>query len=293
MERWRRDGFAIIEGFFTPAELEPLVRDYDELYGARYHGDGEPVDFKAEGAIGASHYKQFANIDNLPFGASVELDLISLHPALMAFARDLLDVSDVHLYQSHTWAKFTGEADFDQAFHCDFGNHTLTVPGDDPELRTVDFIFYLTDVEPDLGALAYVTKPDAYAILGEGAVIAPPERQQDMRARERSAAGAAGTLVAHSIDTFHRGTNLTRPGGRRYTMTVGYKAAGNDAIGFHVWQAQQNRDFSQLFRHASPEQLACLGVPLPGEGFWTPRTLQLAQSRWPDWDMTTYREAAR
>ena len=74
------------------------------------------------------------------------MNLLSLHPALIALARDLLGVPDVHLYQSHSWAKFTGEADYDQVHHCDFGNHTLTVPSDEAAMRSVDFIIYITDV---------------------------------------------------------------------------------------------------------------------------------------------------
>jgi hypothetical protein len=71
-------------------------------------------------------------------------------------------------------------------------------------------------------------------------------------------------------------------------MTASYKAAGNDLIGFHVWQARGNRPWGNVINHATPEQLACLGIPEPGNPFWTPRTLELTQARWPDWDMRPY-----
>ena len=71
-------------------------------------------------------------------------------------------------------------------------------------------------------------------------------------------------------------------------MTAGYKAAGNDLIGYHVWQQSEGRDWSVIFDHASPEQLACLGVPMPGDAYWTMRTLKLSQARWPGWDMSPY-----
>jgi hypothetical protein len=198
-------------------------------------------------------------------------------------------VSDVRLYQSHTWAKYTGEADYDQEFHCDYGNHTLLVPADEPALRSVDFIFYLTDVTKELGALRYVTKPDVLAALGRPALSAPdPKDQAALRDWERAVEVPAGSLVAHGIDTLHRGSNLTAPSGRRFSMTVGYKAAGNEQIAFHVWQATRNRPWNLVFDHASPEQLACLGIPRPGDAYWTERTLSLAQARWPGWDMREY-----
>lgn len=293
VERWRTDGFAIVPGFFSRDETAAVEADYERLYGARRPSSQEMLDRKAEGQIGRFDRHQFMNIDTLPYDGSIEMNLLSLHPGLIDFAKAALGASDVHLYQSHTWAKFTGEADFDQPFHCDFGNHTLTAPADEPYRRTIDFIVYLTDVTDAHGALHYVTKPDADEILGEGALAANSEETQAaLRVRERSAAAPAGTVVAHGIDTFHRGTNLTAIGGHRYTMTIGYKAAGNDQIGFHVWQSSPERNWAPVLANASPEQLAALGIPRPGDPFWTPRTLALTQARWPDWNMQVWIDRA-
>ncbi len=207
-----------IEGFFGPDEIAPVVADYERLYGGR---KTEQAPDKAQRQARFNEF-QFKNIDTLPYAASAATNLISLHPALIDFARALLGVDKVHLYQSHTWAKFTGGANYEQPFHCDFGNHTLTVPSDNVAERTVDFILYLTDVTDAHGALHYVTKPDAEAVLGRNTVnAASDELQAALKAKERSAAGPAGTLLAHGIDTFHRGTNLTAANGHRYTMTVG------------------------------------------------------------------------
>ena len=290
VEEWRREGFTLIPEFFSTEEILPIIEDFQELYEDRGQGEGvgTPLNKKEEGAIGAGHPKQFMNIDSLPYNASSAINLISLHPALISFAKSLLDVDDVHLYQSHTWAKYTGEADYDQAFHCDFVNHTLTVPADDVSLRTVDFILYLTDITDAHGALHYVTKTDSDRILGSGAVFAKDDQQFALKEKERSAAAPAGSLLAHSIDTFHRGTNLTEIDGHRFTMTVGYKASGNEMIGFHVWQSAADRPWPIVLNNATPEQLQCLGIPLPGDVFWTDRTLKLTQLRWPEWDMSAY-----
>lgn len=293
VEQWREEGFVLIPGFFHQEEIDPVLEDFTTLYHERAQQDGigEVLNKKRPGAIGASHAKQFTNIDIMPYNASKAINLISLHPALIEFAQALLGVDKVHCYQSHTWAKFTGEADYDQVFHCDFSNHTLTAPADDAALRTVDFVFYLTDVTEAHGALHYVTKPDSNAILGEGAVFVPDHLQTAMKEKEQSAAAPAGSLLGHSIDTFHRGTNLDERNGRRFTMTVGYKAVGNDMIGFHVWQSSAERPWEMILNNASPEQLEVIGVPLPGQPFWTERTLRLTRNRWPDWDMQPYFEA--
>ena len=297
VEAWRKDGFAVIPQFFSQQELAPLRLDYERMYGTSGNGAGATEDEESGetlGVFGEFRTGQFRNIDTLPFsGCSVEMNLISLHPALIEFAMALLGVERVHLYQSHTWAKFTGEVDYEQDFHCDFGNHTLLAPSDTPQQRSVAFVIYLTEVTDQHGPFHYVTKTDSDEILGKGRVgAADLEKQQALKSRERSAVGPAGTLVAHGIDTFHRGTNLTLSGGYRYTVTIGYKAAGNDMIGFHVWQQAEDRDWSVVLNHASPEQLSCLGIPEPGDKYWTMRTLKLTQARWPEWDMSAYFAAA-
>lgn len=287
---WRHTGFTVIERFFSPDEYQPLLADFAALYGDPAARASHPR-VVGEGAPDAdeNYGRQFENIHALPYDGSPALNLISLHPQLIAFAKALLGVEDVRLYQSHTWAKFTGEADYEQDFHCDYGNHTLVVPSEEVRHRCADFIFYLTDVTSGHGALRYVTKQDVEEVLGAFTLDAPdPTQQRALRERERLAVVPAGSLVAHGIDTMHRGTNLTVAGSYRLSMTVGYKAAGNDAIGYHVWQTGHGRPWHHVMNHASPAQLACLGIPPPGDAYWTARTLRAAQARWPQWDMSAY-----
>lgn len=295
IQQWHEDGFLIIDDFFTADEVAPVLQDYETLYQdagqdvASNPAAGCAKILQEGDDVAANSALQFKNIDTLPYQGSSAINLISLHPQLIALAKALLGVSDVHLYQSHTWAKYTGQADYNQEFHCDFGNHTLTVPSEEAALRSVDFVFYLTDVTSDQGALRYVTKPDVEEVLGRARLSAStPEQQAALMSRERAVIVPAGGLVAHSIDTMHRGSNLTETNGRRFSMTVGFKAAGNDQLGFHVWQSAANRPWQNVIDHASPEQLACLGIPLPGDSFWSLRTLKLTQSRWPQWDMSDY-----
>ncbi len=282
-----------MEGFFDEEEIAPIRSDYDRIYRHRYQAEPVKDSPGDESLTGAFNELQFRNIDTFPYDGSPEMMMISLHPSLIEFARSALGTENVQLYQSHTWAKFTGLTNYEQPFHCDFGNHTLTIPSDDPGGRCVDFIIYFTDVTDAHGALHYVTKPDSDAVLRPGAVAAPEEAQQlALRARERSARCSAGSVVAHGIDTFHRGTNLTAENGYRYSMTVGYKASGNNNIGYHVWQMAEGRNWAPVFRLGTPEQLACIGIPPPGDPYWTRRTLKLNQARWPEWDMKAYFEQA-
>ena len=288
IESWHEDGAVVVPNFFTPDEIAPIYDDYARLYGFEGAGNGNPLAIDTGQPAGAFHPKQFKNLDTLPYDGSVEMNLISLHPALIQLASELLGGQPVQLYQSHTWAKYTGEADYDQPFHCDYGNHTLTVPGEDVAQRTVNFVIYLSDVTDALGAMHYVKKSDSDAILGSRAIAAPIEYQVALKARQNSAAAPAGSIIAYGIDTFHRGTNMTEPNGLRYTMTVSFKRADNANIGFHVWQHALERPWHLLMNHATPTQLECLGIPAPGHAFWTDLTLRQCQQRWPEWNMSEY-----
>ena len=285
--QWQQQGFVLIDDFFSFDEIAPIIADYEQIYGKRGEGDGNLLDKKING-FDATHAKQFKNIHTLPYEGSVQMNLISLHPALIEFAKSLLAVPEVSLYQSHTWAKYTGEADYDQAFHCDFHNHTLTVPAEQASLRTVDFILYLTDVSEAHGAMQYVRKQDSENILGPKPLTIAPQYQDALKSTAQTAIAKKGALLAHGIDTIHRGTNLTLQDGYRFTMTIGYKARGNEMIGFHVWQWAGHKPWDRVIHNANEAQLACLGIPLPGDPFWTTHTLQACQARWPEWDMSAY-----
>jgi hypothetical protein len=112
-----------------------------------------------------------------------------------------------------------------------------------------------------------------------------------LQAIEQRGPGPAGSIFAYGIDVYHRGMNLTAPGAHRFTLTASFKAAGNDMIGWSAWPFTFLKPWYKIFNNASPQQLACLGVPAPGSAFWTSRTLKRAQERWPDWDMSAYHAA--
>jgi len=292
---WRTDGVALMRGFFAPEEVTAVCADFDAVFG-RTGGNDQPLDKKRPGEVGHFHRAQFKTFEAIPFDCSPALNLICVHPALIAFAKAALNCEAVHLYQGQAWAKFTGDADYDQPFHTDFSNHTLTVPSEDAAQNCVTVLCYFTDVTDAHGAMHYVSRTDSLKIAGpEASLEQDPAVQAKLQAalarHERSSASPAGTAIAYSIDVYHRGTNLTAPGGWRYAVMACFKAAGDEAIGYHAWQFHSSKPWPRIFDHASPEQLACFGVQPPGDRFWTEITLARAQARYPGWDLTPYRAA--
>jgi len=295
LEAWRRDGGVSIHNFFTPAEVAAVQDDFRTLFGV--DGADEGLDKKAEGQVGRFHPTQFKSVAPVPLPCSPALNLIGVHPALIAFAKAALKCDDVHLYQCQAWAKFTGESDYDQPFHCDFSNHTLTAPSEDAHLNSITILCYFSDVTEAHGPMHYVTRPDSERVAGPEAIFQGEgpgfaELQQQLKVHERSSAAPAGAAFPYTIDVYHRGTNLTAPGGHRYALMTCFKRAGDESIGFHAWAFHHRQPWDRIFNHATPEQLACFGVQKPGDPFWTATTLARAQARYPGWDMTPYREAA-
>ncbi|HEV2365612.1 MAG TPA: phytanoyl-CoA dioxygenase family protein [Caulobacteraceae bacterium] len=295
VETWRRDGGLVIERFFTPGEVAAVVADFETVFGSGAE-DSEVLDRKLEGQVGRFHPAQFKDIQPVPIECSSALNLIGVHPQIIRFAQAALRTEDVHCYQCQAWAKFTGEADYDQPFHCDFANHTLTVPSEDVAANSITILCYFTDVTEAHGPAHYVARPDGAKVGGpEASLSRDPEEQarlqQGLLAHERSSAAPAGSIFPYAIDVFHRGTNLSAPGGRRYALMTCFKRAGDEAIAFTAWAFHHTKPWARIFDHASPEQLACFGVQRPGHRFWTQTTLARSQARYPNWDLTPYREA--
>jgi hypothetical protein len=298
VETWRRDGCVLIKNFFTAAEVAAVVADFERVFARPVAGPAEAQVRRKEGEAGRFHAAQFKTFEAIPFDCSPALNLIGVHPALIAFAREALECESLHLYQCQAWAKFTGDADYEQPFHCDFSNHTLTAPSEVAARNSVTILCYFTDVGEDHGPMHYVTRPDSAAVGGpETSLSADPtvqaRLQAQLRPHERSSASPAGTIIPYAIDVFHRGTNLTARGGRRFAVMACFKKAGDDAIGYHAWAFHHMKPWARVFDHATPEQLACFGVPLPGHPFWTETTLARAQARYPNWNMAPYRTARR
>ena len=246
---------------------------------------------------------EFGGITNFPF-SSVELSMLSVHPRLIELAARLLGADDLRVYSIEGWAKYTGAADYDQPHHRDYLNHSLLVPAPGQPPSQVEMFVYLSDVPADLGPPSYVPMratvglpalPNWYP-RGDG--VEDPDHPSWVSTRGRpqlyeaevSAAGPAGTVVAYRIETFHRGTSLTRPRGSRFTLHVNFRIAGDDWITRRGWtDSVDGAAWESFVARASPRQLQLFGFPPPGHRYWTEETLEGIRRRYPGLDPSPWR----
>jgi hypothetical protein len=289
---WQADGFVVLPGFLPATDLAPAVAELGVMFPSAdgFHDRTDPRHTRYRG-------DEFAGIDSFPF-ASAEISLLAVHDRLTGLAETLLAGTDIRIYSAEAWAKYTGAADYDQALHRDYLNHTLLVPATAPGCQQLEMFVYLADVPDELGPPHLVSssrtaglpaKPNWYPRAdgpgGEGGFVSERGRP-DLYAAEESAAGPAGTVVAFQPGTLHRGTALTAPRAARYTMHLSYRPAAAEWGHRCAW-ADRSHDpaWYRFVSRATPRQLQLFGFPPPGHPFWTTETAAGMELRYPgrDW----------
>ncbi len=119
-----------------------------------------------------------------------------------------------------------------------------------------------------------------------------PNRDPALYAAERPAPGVRGSLLAYRPDVFHRGVNLTKPGGARFLLNVSFKPAGLDWVGYHSPQSDATAlEWIQFVENSTPAELALFGFPPPGHPIWDDTLLTATAERYPKLDLTPWRAA--
>lgn len=230
---------------------------------------------------------QFTGLQEAPTGYPA-LDNLCVHDRVLDLVEALLGTSDIRLYQAETFAKFSGVESYEQPLHIDETNHTLLPPRRDGWFRQVQLFVYLSDVTEERGATHVVSRTKTAEIPKEqlyfdrsGAVVMDDD--------EAAAEGPAGSVLAYSADTVHRGTDMTEPGASRFFFNLGYRAAGADWMGALPWPRRGiDPRIPAWISQLSARQLCALGFPKPGHPYWDAETLAATQARYPQMDLSDF-----
>lgn len=307
IDHFERHGWVLIEHLLTADEIEAAYPGLFTLYPTpeQFHAGSDPrnVAFRNDASTPANagtdprfRPLQFVGLKEFPF-ADQTLNLLPLHPAIIALAEDLLHTRDVRLYQAETFAKYTGVTQYDQPFHADYTNHTMLPPRADGRFRQVQMFLYLSDVTLAHGATRIVsrelTRDVPVMALSFPQARVSPERLTEWERAAVSAVGPRGSLLIYSADVAHRGTEMSIPGGGRFFFNLAYRVAGADWVGANPWPRKGMAHWTPLVERCSVRQLEVLGFPPPGHDYWDETTLQGAADRYPNLDLAPWRNALK
>jgi len=303
---WREDGWVLLEGLVDAAEIDSAARDLRYVFPKPEDFFADPVAHRPPGrsdeelrrgypempATGpAFRPEQHRFRGEYPFYGSGELTRLVVHPHIVDFMERALGTTDVRVYQTQVSAKYAGDANFEQPMHTD-RNHSLLPPRMEPPWWHVESFLYLTDVDDGNAPTHLVRLSDAAGRSANS--IFMPQRDPDIYARERAAAGPRGSLLVYRPDVFHRGVDLTRPGGYRYLLNVSYKVAGQEWIGYHNVQPKATHPaWVQFVEDATPRELELFGFPPPGHPIWTDDLIEATTEKYPKLDVEPWRRALR
>ena len=305
-QHFERHGWVVIERLLTEAEIEAAYPGLFGLYPTPevFHaGDDARIGaFRAGAEARANQGEeprfrplQFVGLKEFPF-ADQTLNLLALHPAIIAVAEDLLRTREVRLYQAETFAKYTGVTQYAQPLHADYTNHVMLPPRRDGRYRQAQMFLYLSDVTEAHGPTRIVSRE----LTGDIPLVnftfgdprAPASRVAEWEAAAVRAVGPRGSLLVYSADVVHGGTEMTLAGGGRFFFNLAYQAAGAGWTGANPWPRKGiSPHWTPLVERCSVRQLEALGFPPPGHDYWDETTLQGCAERYPNLDLTPWRAA--
>lgn len=292
-KRLKEEGWVLVEGILSEGDLSDLKAAIWAYYPSVEEYESNPEKYSwLQG-------DQFAGLFSFPF-SDLCLNNLPTHPAIVEFAETALGFYDIRLLRAGLQAKFAGAADYEQVFHYDYPNHTLVVPDQRRDYGSIGFFLYLSDVTIDLGPTYFISKRqapvlnprfthffrDPAASHTRHDCINTPELYE----LEVPAAGPAGSLLAYTTDTLHRGSAITATSGVR--MTLGFAYGGSHAWeGFQCWpRLGEELDLIEFITKATPRQRELFGFPRIGDPYWTSDTISAVEARYPGIDLSTYRQ---
>jgi hypothetical protein len=302
--RWRDDGWVLLDGLVGTDDIDAATPDLRYVFPspAKFHADPEAN--RPAGRTTAQLRRGYPELPDtgpafrpeqhrfsseFPFYGSGLLTRLCVHPSVVDFMERTLQTDDLRIYQAQVSAKYAGDANFEQPMHTD-RNHSLLPPRMEPPWWHVESFLYLSDVDEGTAPTHLVPRRDSAGRSVNS--IFMPDGDPELYASERAAAGPRGSLLAYRPDVFHRGVDLTRPGGHRFLLNMSYKVAGQDWIGFHSMQSRATHpSWAQFVVSATTRELALFGFPPPGHPIWTEELVSATAEKYPGLDVEPWRRA--
>ncbi len=274
-DHYAEHGFAIVEEFLSPEELQGAREELQEVLPGWIEWCDDP-----NGSPPTRPEPPRRNIWRFPFPGKW-LNHITLHPELRQLAQQFAGGSDLYCEQGNLHAKRKGDgSDVDQSMHCDYGNHTLAYPPNLPEYWQTAYLLYYTEVTINHAPTAVCSwkhYPESLRVPS----FYTREQRPELYDNEVKVVVPAGGLFIYSMRTFHRGTPFLAEGGRIGEF-ITYSPASWRWLGIDSWPVEApRREFRKWIEQATPEERELFGFPRAGHSYWTEETLEGVSARYP------------
>ncbi len=308
VRQWQEQGWVLVPSLVPADEIDDALDDLWRLFprpdefhagegGDRRQGFENRTDPRnlvhrdpVPDDIPAFRDRQFLGRALFPFPGSNKLNRLAVHPNMVDFARTAMGDDDLRIYQMALWAKYTGVTNYAQPLHQDH-NHSVVPARMEPGWWHMEGFLYLSDVDEDVAPTHAVSLSDSGGRITYGRYLGPDD-DPALWAAAKPAVGPRGSFLAYRPDVWHRGVNLTRPGGSRFLFGLSFKHGGQDWIGYENVQSRSTADrFVRFVASCTPDELSLFGVPMPGHPFWNAATVDAMAERYPDLDVSPWRDA--
>lgn len=233
--------------------------------------------------------EQFDGHYTFPFTCAGKLNRLLVHPRVLELAEAALGERDIRLYQAGLFGKYAGAANYAQPLHRD-RNHSIAPTRPDAGWWFLEGFLYLNDVDDSNGAPHLLRREDAPRI-DPGVPI--EERDADgLYKKAVSAPGRRGSFLAYRGDVWHRAVDLEDPQSARFVLIACFKLAGQEWISFDASHSIIDHWlFPKFVAESTPRELELFGLPAPGHGFWTRKGVEDLAIKYPDLDVSPWRDA--
>lgn len=303
INQWRNEGYTVISNLLNKNKLNESVNFMNSKYN---HISKACKDFGSDNK-------------ELEFPSGKVIDWLSIDINLIDIVKEMLQTDDILLAQSDAWCKgglnkFNAKDNSDQRMHMDYGNNTFLHPADWYSPETVAIIIYLSDTNLTEGGTAVVPRIDNNDELYQFPYINMPglagkefynnktiaeeymnkinlgNFRSKLYEREIIPKFKIGDVLFYRLDTWHRGTPV-KSGQMRNVVNLLFKK--KECYWINTWNSGFTKKMyygviENFFIQMTPEQRSILGIPKPGDKYWTKQTISLLKYRYPKIDISPY-----
>ena len=290
IEHYKTHGYAVVENFLKKEELEAIRNELKDIMPGWVEFCDNPKNSKPEGWNQDAYFDDSSST-KFPFSGQA-LNAVTAHPEFRKFAKMMAGGNDVRCEESSLSLKCKGHPrDEDQPMHCDFGNHTLAYPPDDPAYWQTTFVLFYTDVSLDHAPTAICPK-DHYSDNFILSRVCSRTDRPELYANEIKATLSAGSVLMYSHRIYHRGTRFQKDVGRighwvSYSPSA-WQWLGTDGLSKYGGNLRGTEILRPWVESATAEQRTAMGFPPPGHPYWTKETIAGVSARYPGMDMSPY-----